>query len=59
MSFQKPIPTRRCINYKKVEAPFFHKVEKKLSEEMGMTVSEVHKTAIRKLYNDRQVLEMV
>ena len=59
MSFQKPIPQTRCINYKKVEAPFFFKVEKKLCEDMGLTVSELHKTAIRKLYNDRQVLEMV
>ena len=59
MAFQTPIPQRRCINYRKIEAPYFYKVEKKLCEEMGLGISDLHKTAIRKLYNDRQVLEMV
>ena len=56
---QKPIPQRRCISYKKNEAPFFHKVEKKLCADLGLTESDLYKTAVRKLYNDRQVLEMV
>ena len=56
---QKPIPQRRCISYKKNEAPFFQKVEKKLCADLGLTESDLYKTAVRKLYNDRQVLEMV
>ena len=56
---QKPIPQRRCISYKKNEALFFQRVEKKLCDDLGMTESELYKTAVRKLFNDRQVLEMV
>ena len=56
---QKPIPQRRCISYKKNEAPFFHKVEKKLCADLGLTESDLFQTAVRMLYNDRQVLEMV
>ena len=56
---QRPIPTQRCINYKKIEAPFFNKIENKLCSDLGLTVSELHKTAIRKLYTDRELLEMV
>ena len=56
---QRAIPRQRCINYKKNEAPFFQKVEKKLCADLGLTESDLYKTAVRKLYNDRQVLEMV
>ena len=59
MSFPKPIPQTRCICYKKNEAPFFHKVEKKLCSDLGLSISDLHKIAIRKLYQDRQVLAMV
>ena len=59
MTIQRPVPQRRCISYKKNEAPFFQKVEKKLCSDLGMTESELYKTAVRKLFNDRQVLEMV
>ena len=55
----QPIPRQRCINYKRIEAPFFHKIETKLQQDLGMGVSDVHKTALRKLYNDRYLLEMV
>ena len=56
---QRAIPRQRCINYKKIEAPYFNKIENKLCSDLGLTVSELHKTAIRKLYTDREVLEMV
>ena len=56
---QKPIPQRRCISYKKNEAKFFQNVEKKLCADLGLTESDLYKTAVKKLYNDRQVLEMV
>ena len=56
---QKPIPQRRCISYKRNEAQFFQKVENKLCADLGLTQSDLYKTAVRKLYNDRQVLEMV
>ena len=56
---QKPIPQRRCISYKRNEALFFQKVENKLCADLGLTQSDLYKTAVRKLYNDRQVLEMV
>ena len=54
MTLLKTAPTRRCINYKRIEAPVFNKMENKLCEEMGITVSELHKTAIRRLWNSRQ-----
>ena len=56
---QKPIPQRRCISYKRNEAKFFQNVEKKLCADLGLTESDLYKTAVRKLYNDRQVLEMI
>ncbi len=58
MSFMKPIPQRRCINYKKIEAPVFYKMETQLCEEPGITYSELHKQSVRRLFNARQ-LELV
>ena len=55
----KPLPRQRCINYKEIERPYFYNIETKLCSDLGLTVSELHKTAIRKLYTDREVLEMV
>ena len=54
MTLLKAAPKRRCINYKSIEAPVFNKMENKLCEEMGITISELHKTAIRRLWNARQ-----
>ena len=54
MTLLKAAPKRRCINYKGIEAPIFNKMESKLCEEMGITISELHKTAIRRLWNARQ-----
>ena len=51
---QRPIPTQRCINYKKVEAPVYYKMETKLCEELGITYSELHKQSVRRLFNARQ-----
>lgn len=56
---KRPIPRQRCINYKKNEAPFYHKIENKLCMDLGLSISDLHKKAIRKLYADREVLEMV
>jgi len=47
-------PRRRCINYKQVEAPIFYKMEKKMCEDMGLTISALHKTALKRLWNARQ-----
>ena len=58
MSIMKPVPQRRCINYKKVEAPVYYKMETKLCEELGITYSELHKQSVRRLFNARQ-LELV
>lgn len=55
---QRPIPTQRCINYKKSEAPFFNKIENKLCLDFGLSISDLHKKAIRKLYVDRELLEI-
>ena len=54
MPVLKAPPTRRCINYKKIEAPVFNKMESKLCEEMGLTISDLHKIAIKRLWNARQ-----
>ena len=62
MSIMKPVPQRRCINYKKVEAPVYYKMETKLCEELGITYSELHKQSVRRLFNSRlnaQQLELV
>ena len=58
----KPIQRRRCINYKQREAPVLFKMEEKMCDEMGLTISELHKQAVRKWFNERQnakVLELV
>ena len=47
-------PARRCINYKKIEAQVFSKIENKLCGEMVLTISDLHKTAIKRLWNARQ-----
>lgn len=52
MSIKKPVPQRRCINYRKIEAPVFYEMETKLCEKLGCTYSELHKKAVRKLSND-------
>ena len=54
MTLLKAAPKRRCINYKSIERPVFNKMESILCEEMGITISELHKTAIRRLWNARQ-----
>ena len=54
MTMKQPIPQRRCINYKKVEAPVYYKMETKLCEELGITYSELHKQSVRRLFNSRQ-----
>ena len=59
MVMTRAIPRQRCINYKKSEAPFYHKIENKLCLDLGLSISELHKKAIRKLYADREVLEIV
>ena len=54
MSIMKPVPQKRCINYKKVEAPVYYKMETKLCEELGITYSELHKQSVRRMFNARQ-----
>ena len=56
---QRVIPRQRCINYKKNEASFYNKIENKLCLDLGLSISDLHKKAIRKLYADREVLELV
>ena len=58
MAIVKAIPQRRCINYKKIEKTVFYKMETQLCEELGITYSELHKQAVRRLFNARQ-LELV
>jgi len=53
MSFKQPVPQRRGVHYKKVEAPVFYEMENNLCRELGLTYSELHKRAVRKLNNDR------
>ncbi len=50
----KPIPRRRCINYKKRVAPVVVDMEDKLCDELGLTISEVHILGIKTLFNQRQ-----
>ena len=49
-------PGRRCINYKAKEKEVFWKIEKQMCNDMGLTISELHKTAIRHLWNTQQEL---
>ena len=50
-SKRKPIQRQRCINYKEVEAPFFTKIEDRMCLEYGMSISQLHKEAIRQMWN--------
>jgi hypothetical protein len=54
MPIMKPIPRRRCINYKKRVAPVVVDMEDKLCDELGLTISEVHILGIKTLFNQRQ-----
>ena len=54
MPIMKPIPRRRCINYKKRVAPVVVEMEDKLCDELGLTISEVHILGIKTLFNQRQ-----
>ena len=54
MPIMKPIPRRRCINYKKRVAPVVVDIEDKLCDELGLTISEVHILGIKTLFNQRQ-----
>ena len=54
MPIMKPIPRRRCINYKKRVAPVVVDMEEKLCDELGLTISEVHILGIKTLFNQRQ-----
>ncbi len=49
--FKSP-PQRRCINYKRREAPVFAKMEERLCDEFGYTISELHKVSIREKFNN-------
>ena len=51
MSIKQPIPQRRCVNYRKVEAPVYRKMESELCENYGLTYSELVKQCVRKEYN--------
>ena len=50
----KTKPINFLMSYKQREAPIYIPMEQKLCEEMALTRSDVHKTAIRFLYNSRQ-----
>ena len=54
MPIMKPIPRRRCINYKKRVAPVVVDMEDKLCDELGLIISEVHILGIKTLFNQRQ-----
>ena len=59
MPIVKPIPRRRCINYKKRVAPVITRMEEKLCDEMGLTISELHVEGIRRMWNTRQTFEQL
>ena len=44
---------RRCISYKKVEAPFYKKIEKRMCLEYGMTPSQLYKEALRQMWSTK------
>ena len=50
----KTKPINFLMSYKQREAPIYLPMENKLCEEMGLTRSDLHKTAIRFLNNSRQ-----
>ena len=54
MPIMKPIPRRRCINYKKRVAPIVVEMEDRLCDELGLSISEVHILGIKTLFNQRQ-----
>ena len=59
MPIVKPIQRRRCINYKKRVAPVITRMEEKLCDEMGLTISEVHIEGIGRMGNTRQTFEQL
>lgn len=52
MALKKPYPRQRCINYKQREAPYFQKIEERLCEEFGYSISQLHKESIREKFNN-------
>ena len=54
MPILKAPPTTRCINYAKNERTIFYKIEETMCKEMGLKISELHKEAIRRMWNARQ-----
>ena len=59
MPIVKPTPRRRCINYKKRVAPVITRMEEKLCDEMGLTISELHIEGIKRIWNTRQNFEQL
>ena len=54
MPMMKPIPRKFNCTYKVNEAALLVPIEFKLMKELGLTRADLHKTAIKELYNRRQ-----
>ena len=50
----KPLPNQRHITYKRREVPVYIQIEEKLMDEMGLTISDLHKEGVKALWNSRQ-----
>ena len=50
----KPLPNQRHITYKRREVPVYIPIEEKLMNEMGLTISDLHKEGVKALWNSRQ-----
>ena len=49
-----PVSNQFHITYKKREVPILIPIERQLCKEMGLTRSDLHKNAIKRLWNSRQ-----
>ena len=49
-----PVSNQFHITYKKREVPILIPIEQQLCKEMGLTRSDLHKNAIKRLWNSRQ-----
>ena len=50
----EPLSQRFSMTYKRVETPVYIPMEKKLMKHLGMNRCDVHKIALKNLYNSIQ-----
>ena len=53
-NFEKPLKQQRHVTYKRREARILRPIEDTLMEELGYTYSDLCKTGIKTLWNERQ-----